>query len=512
MEEGSSPQSIIPILPSLSLPKANMAFVQRIVRTPFELDVILGEDDEPSIEADELSKLILDRIQQCNERFATVFNLKAKGFSDENIEFAQRTLSNLVGGVGYFHGALPVHMATEDGSKKIMSSDVRTLISATPSRRSFPRAFLWDEGFHQLLLQKWDPELSREILNSWLQTMTESGWIPREQTRGAEAVHRFPSHIPHFMVQSPDVVNPPTLLMAIRALSMSDPGELSDDGTIRNSLSPEIFARLYRHIMFLAVSQQGNKEFTFYWRGRSKSEDVIHTLASGLDDYPRAENISDQEMHLDLTCWVSWALESLSTLAPPDMEDIALQLQSSAKQIRDAMPYLFAGDNTEGLLCDQGSTGSACHEGYVTLFPLLLGLEDPSSPRLGQMLDTMRDENKLWSAGGLRSLSKTDEKYGKNDGYWTGPVWLPINYMALAALKTKYSVEEGPNRDKAATIYEELRRNIVNNVIKEFERTGTVWEQYNPDDGVGQRGPDFTGWTSIIVLIMAEAYDGVIVT
>mmetsp|Transcript_1957 Transcript_1957/g.5855 ORF Transcript_1957/g.5855 Transcript_1957/m.5855 type:complete len:490 (+) Transcript_1957:911-2380(+) len=489
-----------------------MAFVQRIVRTPFEMDIILGEDDEPDIEPEEISKLIPERIKQYDERFANVFRLEEKGFSAKDIEFAQRTLSNLLGGIGYFHGALPIQVKSEDGSQKTVHSEVKSLLSATPSRKSFPRGFLWDEGFHQLLLQKWDPELSRDILNSWLQTMNETGWIPREQTRGAEAVHRFPAHIPHFMVQSPDVVNPPTLLMASRALLMSGPEELSAEGIAESSLSPDWFTRLYRHMVFLAESQKGSKDNTFYWRGRSKSEETIHTLASGLDDYPRAENISDQELHLDLTCWISWAFESLATMAPPDMEALALQLRSSAKEIRESIPRTFAGDSADGLLCDQGSDGPACYDGYVALFPLLLGLEDPSSQRLGRMLDIMRDENKLWSPAGLRSLSKSDANYGKNDGYWTGPVWLPINYMALAALKTKYSVEDGPYKDKAGAIYSELRDNIIKNVIKEFQRTETVWEQYNPEDGKGQRGPDFTGWTSIVVLIMAEAFDGVVVT
>ena len=143
------------------------------------------------------------------------------------------------------------------------------------------------------------------------------------------------------------------------------------------------------------------------------------------------------------------------------------------------------------------------------LFPLILELISPHSKKLEHTLNLMEDPNHLYTPYGLRSLSKSSSLYLKRNTehdppYWRGPIWINLNYLAVKALK-HYSTIEGPYKEHAAKVHEKLRKNLVNNVIKEYRRTGYIWEQYNDKTGQGQGCRPFTGWSALVVLIMGEA-------
>jgi mannosyl-oligosaccharide glucosidase len=148
--------------------------------------------------------------------------------------------------------------------------------------------------------------------------------------------------------------------------------------------------------------------------------------------------------------------------------------------------------------------------GYVSLFPLLLRLLPPDAPQLPSLLDLLRDPASLWSPHGLRSLSREDAWYGRENApgdapYWRGPIWVNLNYLALAGLH-HYGATPGPSQERAAQLYTELRDNLVGTMIAEWERTGYLWEQYDPETGRGQRTHPFNGWSSLALLALAEIY------
>lgn len=65
------------------------------------------------------------------------------------------------------------------------------------------------------------------------------------------------------------------------------------------------------------------------------------------------------------------------------------------------------------------------------------------------------------------------------------------------------ALQPGPSQVRASQLYTSLRQNLVNTVYNSWKETGFAWEQYNPETGEGQRTQHFTGWTSLVVKIMA---------
>lgn len=519
---GSSSMFLLP--PSWKNGKnaASGMLVQRILSPPFQIDVAAG--DAPV--GHKLDEALEKHRSAFDARFEEVFALRKRGLSEDEILFAREALANVLGGIGFFHGSSIA--ADEEGQEEPSMLPPVSLLTATPSRVVFPRGFLWDEGFHQLIVMAWDPKLSKRCLASWFNASHESGWIPREQILGTEARARFPEHVRHLMIQNPKAANPPTILIPLQILwqsiSASNSKCSADDVSCKhnNQVDPGSFAHMFervdRYYHWLRKSQAGSLHNSFRWRGRSlqstSKEGYPLTLSSGLDDYPRGSYPSDDERHVDLHAWVTWAARMLARIAEIEGRDASEYWQHYKELKADLLKYhgtpvSKSSTYTDLMLCDFDGEKRACHEGYVTILPMLLGLLDSDDQRLSVILDALEDPNRLRARAGVRSLSKGNKWYRKGDDYWTGSVWMPFNYLTLASLKTKYSVEEGPYRERARKVYEELRKSVLGNSFSEYSRTGQLWENYSPeDDGNGKSGRQFTGWSSLVLLIYVERFDG----
>ncbi|KAI8083468.1 glycoside hydrolase [Thamnidium elegans] len=527
---------------------ANFYVFQKIFQGDFQFDVLFRSKSNPEpITSESLGSELIKKENEFNARFEETFHLKQKGFSNSEVGFAQYLLSNMLGGIGYFHGSSVIdrsHPPMQDEESfmgepmKPELSPPQTLFTATPSRPFFPRGFYWDEGFHQLLIGEWDNDLSLDIIKHWTDMIDENGWVAREQILGEEARSKVPTE---FQTQFHHYANPPTLYLSIKRYidrldkktesaflyqSKMKIGSLDDNDILRNlhlqdpTLAAEwlksIYPKLRQNWLWFRATQFGhlerfgrhppNKE-AYRWRGRTPN----HTLTSGLDDYPRGTP-SVGELHLDLHSWMAFATGLLKDISHKLGDDYANDMEEYTKVQEDMLINLDAlhWNEKENMYCDQALEDDkpvyVCHKGYLSLFPMALGLLPADSPKLGAILDMIEDENELWSPYGLRSLSASDKFFGTEENYWRGPIWININYLTLQSLYKNYMNVPGPYQERAEKIYTKLRNNIIRNVYKNYKKTGYAWEQYAESDGKGLHSHPFTGWTSLVLLIMAEEY------
>ncbi|CAG8443656.1 9694_t:CDS:10 [Ambispora gerdemannii] len=507
---------------------SNFYVFQKIVEAPFQFDIYFNSASSPNeMDTASFTSGLESSIQEFDQRFEKTFGLSEKGFTEKEIDFAKMALSNLIGGIGYFYGSSIVDRSytSEVDEDEINFWNQRpvpnpqltppaVLFTATPSRSFFPRGFYWDEGFHQLLLGKWDNDLSLEVIKHWTLLIDSDGWVGREQILGEEARSKVPAE---FQTQYPHYANPPTLLMSIRAFldrldkvdgdeekllydtaigdsfdndittTTDDPRILPNRHLLDRNLAKSFLRRIYPKIKanyrWFKRTQWGeikgwgreatNNKEAYRWRGRSPG----HTLTSGLDDYPRPSPPHPAELHTDLISNIHdlhWSEEDQAFC------DVSIN--------------------------EKDESVFVCHKGYLSLFPMLLGLIPHDSPKLGAILDLIYDPEELWSIYGIRSLSKSDIFFNTGENYWRGPIWININYLVLSSLYKNYMPKPGPYQSKAQKIYKELRDNIIKTVYQEYERTGYPWEQYSAFTGKGQRSHPFTGWTALVTLVMAESY------
>ena len=288
-----------------------------------------------------------DLKEQFDERFSKSFDVslsktkkKNKLFRDEYLELSQIAIASTIGGIGYFEGNSIIDKSPliEDdynpydsqfadyfdndevvspeknklGHRKDQENPEYTkemeILTSTPSRSFFPRGFIWDEGFHLLMIGKFNEHLGLDILESWFNMMNENGWIAREQILGDEARSKVPLE---FQTQYTYVGNPPTLIIPLNAilersqvisefLASKDTTHFEID-TIEYKQQKELqsiyqrvaqlYPKLIKNYEWFLSSQRGESDsydrnyntFVFRWRGRTDT----HLFASGMDDYPR---------------------------------------------------------------------------------------------------------------------------------------------------------------------------------------------------------------------------------
>lgn len=384
-EDVTLPPWVITSLESIHRMKGNLHLIQRTFDGPFEFDIYFNQKKSKNAPGKfgpaSFDKLLNQSESVFEQKFEKAFTFQPP-FSEELSKyggFARELFSNLIGGVGYFHGTAMVDRSYSDayeedeerfweaaeqslkeGTDNAKEEGPTSLLTTVPSRPFFPRGFYWDEGFNLIPILEYDADLALEILKSWFSLIDEDGWIAREQILGPEARSKVPKE---FTTQFPHYANPPTLMLLLSTIlekfknvqaARAEEGFYKDakqqefgfeamvaddgsDNSKQNSIvsgtshweSPElvtkylraIYPELQAHYEWFRRTQKGGiKEWdrtAFSKREgyRWRGRTPSHCLTSGLDDYPRADTPHTGELHVDLISWIGMMTKSMRELA-----------------------------------------------------------------------------------------------------------------------------------------------------------------------------------------------------
>ena len=498
---------IAPVLNNKADQHATTAILQRTLSVPFSVTVrfSVNNKQQQQIEQEDSSKKkkrFAKLEKEFDEKFSEKFPLLQKSNHQEIIvDMAKAALANTIGSIGYFYGS----NLLDDGT---WTSPPGSLLTGVPSRSFFPRGFFWDEGFHQLLVSKFNPKLAQEVIESWLTRFDSSGWVAREQVLGLEAIERVPFQ---FLAQNRTFANPPTLLLAVESLL--------DVQQTSKEFAQHVFDVFMKHRDWLQRTQQSRaQEGLMAWKGRSK--DAIHTLTSGIDDYPRGFGHDFyREAHVDLISWACWEDQMLHRLGRRiGASESTLKLLQDSFEKKQALILKHHWSPAIQFFSDIGFTqpttltlGHLPHVGYVGLIPFALKVipvNQDTLSKLWSILKAIESPQQLRAKGiGIRSLSRSDPAFGQGENYWRGAVWININYLCVQALKYYSQKTQELDSKFAKTAWElaeEIRKDLIQNIFKQYKQDGFLFESYDSVTGRGRGTRPFTGWTALVVLLMND--------
>lgn len=234
--------------------------------------------------------------------------------------------------------------------------------------------------------------------------------------------------------------------------------------------------------------------------------------SSGMDNQPRMpEDCSQQycspEFNTGHLAWIDTCLQQIFTARILlKMADV-LGRQKDVAGLQAEVSYLtgYANDqmwdDESKFYYDRLPDGKLSAVKTIGAFWALIAEVVPPA-RLEEFIDHLTNPAEFNRPHRVPSLSAAQPGYSRDGDYWRGGVWAPTNCMVITGL----------HRMGYTAIAHEIAFNHLNNVVKVFEQTGTVWENYAPEyPGPGKPAkPNFVGWTGLTpVAILFEYVFGI---
>jgi glycogen debranching enzyme len=267
---------------------------------------------------------------------------------------------------------------------------------------------------------------------------------------------------------------------------------------------PPIFAwaawRVYeetRDVEFLnEVYPSLQRNYDYWWANKRAGDAVFTGGFMGMDNLPRG---GSGQAQADATAWMALFARDMARIASEVDPSTSERYWVDRGMIQEALNDQL-WDEATGFYYDINLDGSfIAHKSYSGLVPLIAGVVPPE--RLPRLLAALRSEEEFMSVGGIRSMSAASPLYlpgtaghGVNSN-WRGPVWVPINYMLVEAL-----------RDIDPALAADIRDRVVANVEADWRATDRFHEFFNGDTGEGLGADAQAGWTALVANLIREAW------
>ncbi len=139
-------------------------------------------------------------------------------------------------------------------------------------------------------------------------------------------------------------------------------------------------------------------------------------------------------------------------------------------------------NDEKGLYVDRYRDGSLSGVKSIgTYWALLAGIVPEE--RKARFIAHLSDSTEFARPHRIPTLSADNPDYDPQGGYWRGAVWAMSDYMVLRGLTTA----------GADSLAYEIAMNHVDNVVRIFNHTGVIWENYAPEFSKGSGKVDFVG-------------------
>ncbi len=222
----------------------------------------------------------------------------------------------------------------------------------------------------------------------------------------------------------------------------------------------------------------------------------------GMDNQPRLEdreNLYAQTFHHGHMVWVDACMQQhISCNVLIDMANVLGCPQDAADMVkeREELRALINGklwDEGRQFYHDLWRTGERSYVKSIGSYWALLADVVPQE-RLPGFIAHLENEKEFNRPNRIPTLSADDRFYREGGDYWLGGVWAPTNYMVLTGL----------TRCGYDALAHEIAVTALRNVVRTFEDTGTLWENYAPEyAGRGERSKgDFVGWSGLFPIAM----------